>query len=125
MASLLPAFSCPAGLLSVRGRDRNIKYHLTQTQEYKKRKKHTDTATFTQKHTYKATFTQKHTDTATFTQGWKFALWFFEQIAHFLCAKERKSDSLLKKSESLPLLFCKERQSEMLTVAIFLKRRVS
>ena len=34
--------------------------------------------------------------------GLEFALWFFQQMAHFL---ERNSDSLAKKSESR---FCKE-----------------
>ena len=29
------------------------------------------------------------------TKGWEFTLWFFKQIAHFLWAKERNSDSLL------------------------------
>ena len=42
-------------------------------------------------------------------QGWEFAHWLFKRFAHFLWVKERESDSLVKKSESLPLLFCHER----------------
>ena len=45
---------------------------------------------------------------ATFLQGWKFADLFFERLANFFLKDEWKSDSLAKKSELLPLLFCHE-----------------
>ena len=58
----------------------------------------------------------------TYVQGWELAHQFLERIAGFLWAKERKrdllvfcerkSDSLVKKSKSLPSFFCHERQSE-------------
>ena len=41
-------------------------------------------------------------------QGWELAHWFFKRIARFLWTKELKSDSLGKKSELLPSLFCHE-----------------
>ena len=43
---------------------------------------------------------------------------FGEQIARFLWANEQNSDSLLEKSKSLPLLFCKEQQ-ERITHGLF------
>ena len=42
-------------------------------------------------------------DTVALSQGWKFALWFFEQMARFLRAKERMA------SELVMSLFFKER----------------
>ena len=42
-------------------------------------------------------------------QGWEFAHWFFQQL--IFC--ERKSDSLMKKSKSLPPLFCHERPEQI------------
>ena len=43
-------------------------------------------------------------------QGYKFDNRFFKRIARVLWLKQRKSDSLVKKSEFLPYLFFKDRQ---------------
>ena len=45
-------------------------------------------------------------DTVALSQGWKFALWFFEQMARFLRAKERIT------SELVMSLFFKERREQ-------------
>ena len=48
--------------------------------------------------------------------GWEFAHRFFERITHFC---ERKSNSLVKKSESLPSLLCHSRGEENCSWALF------
>ena len=54
------------------------------------------------------------------SQGWKFALWFFEQIACFLWVKERFA---LEKLQMLPIL--KSDGSNSFTVTLLLKSNAS
>ena len=53
--------------------------------------------------------------------GWEFAHRFFERITHFC---ERKSNSLVKKSESLPSLLCHSRGEENCSWALFCNVRL-
>ena len=54
--------------------------------------------------------------------GWEFAHRFFERITHFC---ERKSNSLVKKSKSLPSLLCHSRGEENRSWALFCNVRLS
>ena len=49
------------------------------------------------------------------TQGWKFALWFFVQMAHFLWVKEQNSNFF---RESLSCSFLRSDVIKLLTVAL-------
>ena len=53
------------------------------------------------------------------SQGWKFALWFFEQMARFLRAKERIT------SELVMSLFFKERREQLAQGCSFVKSNES
>ena len=54
-----------------------------------------------------------------FHQGWEFAHQFFERFAHFLWAKEQRSNTPMKQSKSLQSLFCQERPEQIAHVLLF------